>query len=84
MPTSPPRCDGCLRLAQKVSVLEGRISMLYSIKEDENLLNSLYEASKILRHDLSDSMIPEKPAPEEPAPGDADPTPSAPPPAGAD
>lgn len=84
MPTSPPRCDGCLRLTQKVSVLEGRISVLYSIQEDERFLNSLCEASKILRDDLGDSVIPEKPAPEEPAPGDADPTPSAPPPVGAD
>lgn len=60
-------CDDCLRLKQKVVVLEERISLLYSIHEDERLLDSLYEASKI-QMDPTDSKITEAPEPVDPAP----------------
>lgn len=53
-------------------MLQGRISVLYNIQEDERLIDSLYEASKIHRNDSADSMILEKPAPEEPVLGDLD------------
>lgn len=39
--TSPSRCDSCLRLTQKISELEGRISILYQIKDEEWLRDSL-------------------------------------------
>lgn len=39
--TSPPGCDSCLRLTQKISELEGRISILYQIQDEERLLDSL-------------------------------------------
>ncbi|KAJ3590571.1 hypothetical protein NHX12_008521 [Muraenolepis orangiensis] len=39
--TSPPGCDSCLRLTQKVSELEGRISILCRIREDEKTLDSI-------------------------------------------
>lgn len=39
--TSPPDCSGCFRLSQKIAELEGRISNLYQIQEDERLLDSL-------------------------------------------
>ncbi|KAK1901178.1 Frizzled-1 [Dissostichus eleginoides] len=39
--TSPSGCGGCLRMSQKISELEGRISMLYQIRDDEQILDSL-------------------------------------------
>uniref|UniRef100_UPI0037E7AD0B general transcription factor II-I repeat domain-containing protein 2A-like n=1 Tax=Semicossyphus pulcher TaxID=241346 RepID=UPI0037E7AD0B len=39
--TSPPGCDSCLRLTQKISELEGRISILFQSKDDEQILDSL-------------------------------------------
>ncbi|KAJ8356584.1 hypothetical protein SKAU_G00193780 [Synaphobranchus kaupii] len=46
--TSPPDCSGCLRLSQKIAELESRVSNLYQIKRDEQLLDSLAEeASRI-------------------------------------
>ncbi|KAK1893182.1 Ice nucleation protein [Dissostichus eleginoides] len=34
-------CNGCLRLSQKISELEGRISVLHHIRDDEEMLDSL-------------------------------------------
>ncbi|KAJ8333837.1 hypothetical protein SKAU_G00411560 [Synaphobranchus kaupii] len=42
--TSPPGCDACRRLTHKIAELEGRISVLYQIKDDELLLDSLIGA----------------------------------------
>jgi len=39
--TSPSGYDSCLRLTQKVTELEGRISVLYQIRDDELILDSL-------------------------------------------
>lgn len=39
--TSPSKCDSCPRLTQKISELEERISILYQIKDDERILDSL-------------------------------------------
>ncbi|KAI9547175.1 hypothetical protein NQZ68_019996 [Dissostichus eleginoides] len=39
--TPPSGCGGCLRISQKISELEGRISMLYQIRYDEQILDSL-------------------------------------------
>jgi len=38
---SPSGCDSCLRLTQKVAELEGRISVLHQIRDDELILDSL-------------------------------------------
>ncbi|KAG7266726.1 hypothetical protein CRUP_006272 [Coryphaenoides rupestris] len=40
--TSPSGCDSCLRLTQKVTELEGRISVLHQIRDDELILDSLF------------------------------------------
>ncbi|KAJ8364979.1 hypothetical protein SKAU_G00138100 [Synaphobranchus kaupii] len=42
--TSPPGCDACRRLTHKIAELEGRISVLHQIKDDELLLDSLIAA----------------------------------------
>ncbi|KAK1878082.1 Epsin-2 [Dissostichus eleginoides] len=39
--TSTAGCNGCLRLSQKISELEGRISVLHHIRDDEEMLDSL-------------------------------------------
>lgn len=39
--TSPSGCNSCLRLTQKTSELEGRISILYQLKDEERILDSL-------------------------------------------
>lgn len=39
--TSPTRCTSCLQRTQRIAELEGRISTLHQIKEDEHLLDSL-------------------------------------------
>ncbi|KAI4811250.1 hypothetical protein KUCAC02_014164 [Chaenocephalus aceratus] len=36
--TSLSGCGGCLCMSQKFSELEGRISMLYQIRDDEQML----------------------------------------------
>lgn len=55
--TSPLDCSGCLRLSQKISEFEGRISKLYQIREDEQLLDLLAaEASRI--PDNNNTMLP--------------------------
>lgn len=38
-------CSSCLTLSQKIAELEGRITILHQIKEDENLLDSLVAAT---------------------------------------
>ncbi|KAI9532980.1 hypothetical protein NQZ68_027452 [Dissostichus eleginoides] len=39
--TSTAGCNGCFRLNQKISELEGRISVLHQIRDDEEMLDSL-------------------------------------------
>ncbi len=39
--TSTHGCDSCLRLTQKVSDLEGRISTLYQLRDEERLIDTL-------------------------------------------
>ena len=54
--SSPAGCDGCARLSQKISELEGRISVLYQIKDDEDLLDSLLATTQAISTRLDGSL----------------------------
>ncbi|KAJ8385079.1 hypothetical protein AAFF_G00193000 [Aldrovandia affinis] len=43
--TDHPDCPGCLRLSQRIVELEGRVTTLRGIREDEGLLDSLLQAA---------------------------------------
>ncbi|KAJ3582775.1 hypothetical protein NHX12_000256 [Muraenolepis orangiensis] len=45
--TSPPGCDSCLRLTQKVSELEERISILCRIREDKKTLDHVLSLPRL-------------------------------------
>ncbi|KAL7829130.1 hypothetical protein AOLI_G00300150 [Acnodon oligacanthus] len=54
--SSPAGCDGCARLSQKIIELEGRISVLYQIKDDEDLLDSLLTTTQPISTRLDGSL----------------------------
>ncbi|KAJ8346832.1 hypothetical protein SKAU_G00282330 [Synaphobranchus kaupii] len=78
--TSPSECDSCLGLTQKVSELEGRISILYQIKEEERILDSLFTVGPAVTTtgardlDSTDSLITSGPAVTTTAAGELDST----------
>lgn len=43
----PLSCVGCINSSKRISELEGRISILHQIREDEQLLDSMLEAASI-------------------------------------
>uniref|UniRef100_A0A667Z3U5 SGNH hydrolase-type esterase domain-containing protein n=1 Tax=Myripristis murdjan TaxID=586833 RepID=A0A667Z3U5_9TELE len=43
-PLTSPGCDGCLRLTQRISELEGRMSTLYQLREEEQIIDSMVVA----------------------------------------
>lgn len=46
--TSPSGCDGCVRLNLTISELEKRISILYQLREEEQLLDSLVTVGRVV------------------------------------
>lgn len=56
-PLSQTECESCSRLSQKISELEGRISVLYQIKDDEVLLDSMLTSTQAITTGLESSVI---------------------------
>ncbi|XP_017574663.1 uncharacterized protein LOC108440347 [Pygocentrus nattereri] len=54
--SSPAGCSSCLWLSQKVAELEGRISVLHQIKDDEDLLDSMMATSQAISAGLDGSL----------------------------
>ncbi|KAG9260322.1 hypothetical protein AMEX_G26567 [Astyanax mexicanus] len=54
--SSPSGCSSCLWLSQKIAELEGRISVLYQIKDDEDLLDSMLATSQVISAGLDGSL----------------------------
>ncbi|KAG9273559.1 hypothetical protein AMEX_G12727 [Astyanax mexicanus] len=54
--SSPTGCSSCLWLSQKVSELEGRISVLHQIRDDEDLLDSMLATSQTISAGLDGSL----------------------------
>ena len=55
--TSPSGCDSCLCLTQKISELEGKIAVLYQIKDDEQLLDSLVTTGPAFTSSTAGEMV---------------------------
>ncbi|KAL6484101.1 hypothetical protein MHYP_G00089740 [Metynnis hypsauchen] len=51
--SSPAGCDGCAQLSLKILELEEIISVLYQIKDDDDLLDSLLATTQRARHSTS-------------------------------
>lgn len=43
-PLTSPGCDSCLRLSQRIDELEGRMSLLHQLREDEHNMDSMVVA----------------------------------------
>ncbi|KAJ8376194.1 hypothetical protein SKAU_G00067740 [Synaphobranchus kaupii] len=56
--TSQPECTNCICLSQRIAELEGRISVLYQIQADEQLIDSLVVATTTAGEENSTTLCP--------------------------